>query len=75
MRADDLYPIVVAWSEEDHVWVADVPDLKYCTAHGDTPEEALREAVIARRLWLRVAREEGMALPEPSVPGVLARTG
>jgi len=75
MHADDRYPIVVAWSEEDRVWMADVPDLKYCTAHGDSPEEALREAVIARRLWLRTAREEGIPLPEPTVPDVLARAG
>ena len=75
MHDDDRYPIVVAWSEEDRVWVADVTDLKYCTAHGDTPEEALREAVIARTLWLRAAREEGIALPAPTVPDVLARTG
>ena len=75
MHADDRYPIVVAWSEEDRAWVADVPDLKYCTAHGDTPEEAVREVVIARGLWLRAAREEGILLPEPTVPDVLARTG
>ena len=75
MHADDRYPIVVAWSEEDHVWVADVPDLAHCTANGDTPEEAVREAVIARGLWLRAAREDGIALPEPSVPTVLAQTG
>jgi predicted RNase H-like HicB family nuclease len=75
MHVDDRYPIAVAWSEEDRVWVADVPDLTYCTAHGDTPEEAVREAVIARTVWLRTAREEGITLPEPSLPGALARSG
>jgi predicted RNase H-like HicB family nuclease len=26
------YAIIVFWSEEDGVWVADVPDLKSCEA-------------------------------------------
>ena len=72
MHGDDRYPIVVFWSDEDHAWLADVPDLTYCTADGDTPEEALQEAVVARRLWLRVAREDGRVLPEPSVPMALS---
>ncbi len=75
MHNDDRYPIVVFWSDADQAWLADVPDLTYCTAHGDTPEEALREAVVARRLWLRVAREAGRVLPAPTVPTVLAQAG
>jgi predicted RNase H-like HicB family nuclease len=34
------YHINVFWSDEDSCWIADVPDLRYCSAHGDTPEEA-----------------------------------
>jgi predicted RNase H-like HicB family nuclease len=65
MKPQDNYPIVVFWSEGDEAYIADVPDLRYCSAHGETPEEALREALIARELWLRVAREDGLALPDP----------
>jgi predicted RNase H-like HicB family nuclease len=36
------YPVVVFWSEEDQSYIANVPDLRYCSAHGETPEEALR---------------------------------
>lgn len=61
----DNYPIVVFWSDADECWIADVPDLEYCTAHGDTAEEAVREVLIARAAWLDVAREHGDQLPDP----------
>ena len=42
------YHINVFWSEEDGAWVADVPDLEYCSAHGATPVEAVRQVEIGR---------------------------
>jgi len=62
----DNYPIVIFWSDGDDAYIADVPDLRYCSAHGETPEEALREILIARELWLEVAHEDGLSLPDPS---------
>lgn len=59
------YPIVVFWSDEDGVWIADAPDLKSCSAHGDSPAEAVAELQVAMRAWLEVARENGMPIPEP----------
>lgn len=41
------YPIVVFWSDEDDASIADVPDIRYCSAHGETAEEAVREVRIA----------------------------
>ena len=35
------YLITVFWSDEDRLWVADIPDLKYCSAFGDNPMDAL----------------------------------
>jgi len=59
------YHINLFWSDEDGCWVADVPDLKSCSAFGDTPEEALAEVQIASDAWLAVAREEGRPIPKP----------
>jgi predicted RNase H-like HicB family nuclease len=59
------YHINVFYSEEDESYIADIPDLKYCSAHGDTPEEAMHEVLIAKQAWLEVAREEGLPIPEP----------
>ena len=60
------YPIVVFWSDEDQVCIADVPDIRSCTAHGETPEEALHEARLALADILADARERGIALPPPA---------
>ena len=45
------YPIVVYHTPEDGGYFATVPDLPGCTAHGETPEEALREALVAQEGW------------------------
>jgi len=59
------FHINVFWSDEDKAWVADTPDLKSCSAFGDTPEEALHELEIAIDAWLAAAREKGLPVPEP----------
>jgi len=59
------YCIVVFYSEEDRAYVADIPDLEYCSAFGDTPEKALAEVLVAKKAWLEVAREKGDPIPEP----------
>ena len=60
------YHIDVFWSDEDDCWIANVPDLKYCSAHGDTPAEAAAEAEVAMALWMDVARDTGIPIPTPS---------
>jgi predicted RNase H-like HicB family nuclease len=59
------YHINLFWSDEDDAWIADVPDLTYCSAHGTTPEEALREVQVAMQAWLEAQREAGRPDPEP----------
>lgn len=59
------YHINVFWSAEDQCWIADVPDLRPCSAHGDTPSQAIAEAEIAIALWLETAKEHGFAIPKP----------
>ena len=59
------YHVNLFWSDQDDCWIADVPDLRPCSAHGDTPMEALTEVEVAVELWLEVARENGMPIPGP----------
>jgi predicted RNase H-like HicB family nuclease len=60
------YPINVFWSDEDEAWVADVPDLTYCSAVGDTPHDAVAEVEIAVEAWLEAANSSGRDVPQPS---------
>lgn len=59
------YEVIIYWSEEDKAFVADVPELPGCAAHGDTQESALRNAQDAIRLWLDTASEFGDPIPKP----------
>lgn len=59
------YEIIIYWSKEDSVYVAEVPELPGCAAHGTTPESALANCGDAMDLWLDTAREFGRAIPEP----------
>jgi predicted RNase H-like HicB family nuclease len=65
------YHINIFWSEQDGSYVADIPDLKYCSAFGDTPEAALAEVLIAKGAWLEVAKEQGKSIPKPTYRPVI----
>jgi len=59
------YEIIIYWTNEDQVFVAEVPELPGCMAHGGTPGEALANAHEAIQLWIDTAREFGDLIPEP----------
>jgi predicted RNase H-like HicB family nuclease len=59
------YEIVIYWSNEDHVFIAEVPELPGCMAHGDTQAAALANASEAIQLWIDTATEFGDPVPEP----------
>ncbi len=59
------YEIILYWSSEDEVFIAEVPELPGCIAHGLTQESALANAKEAIQLWLDTAQEFGDPIPEP----------
>ncbi|HEX9638540.1 MAG TPA: type II toxin-antitoxin system HicB family antitoxin [Acidobacteriota bacterium] len=59
------YEVIIYWSDEDQVFVAEVPELPGCAAHGKLPETALAQAQEAISLWLDTAREFGDPIPTP----------
>ncbi len=59
------YEVIIYWSTEDDAFVAEVPELPGCMAHGDTYEAALASAQEAIDLWIDTAKEFGDRIPEP----------
>jgi predicted RNase H-like HicB family nuclease len=59
------YETIIYWSAEDACFVAEVPELAGCIAHGLTQAKALSAANAAVKAWLSVAREVGREIPEP----------
>lgn len=65
------YHIDIFWSDEDGGYVANVLDLLYCSAFGETYEEALREVLVAMELHLATLEELGRPIPEPTARRVI----
>ena len=59
------YHINVFYSQEDEGYIADILDLKSCSAFGATPEEAVREVLVAKTAWLDTARKHRKPIPKP----------
>lgn len=72
---DDLLPHRRLPHSRGRGYFARVPALPGCTAHEETSEEAVREALVAQELWVEAATERALPLPKPSVPEGAALTG
>lgn len=59
------YEIILYWSNEDAVYIAEVPELRGCSAHGSTDSEALENVREAIALWIATAEEFGDPVPTP----------
>ena len=59
------YEVILYWSNEDQVFIAEVPELPGCMAHGETNEAAIRNVNEAIQLWIDTANEFGDPVPAP----------
>ena len=59
------YEVIIYWSDEDEAFVAEVPKLPGCTAHGLSQSAALDSIHEAMTLWINTAREFGDPVPVP----------
>ncbi|MBI1820815.1 MAG: type II toxin-antitoxin system HicB family antitoxin [Nitrospirae bacterium] len=61
----DRYEVIIYWSDEDQTFIAEVPELPGCMAHGNTQEMALVNAREAIQLWIDTANEFHEPVPKP----------
>lgn len=61
------YRIIVEWSDEDEAFIGRVPAFPGCASHGETPQEATKEAMTAAMGMLESMRERGEELPPEDV--------
>lgn len=59
------YEIILYWSDDDQAFVAEVPELPGCAAHGGSADTALANCQDAISLWLETAREFHRPIPTP----------
>jgi len=60
----DRFEIIIFWSDEDQCFVAEVPELPGCMAHGNSHEAALAQVKQAIQLWLDTAQSVGRSVPQ-----------
>ena len=59
------YEVIIYWSDDDQVFVAEAPELAGCMADGASYQEALANIETVIQEWIEVAQELGRAIPEP----------
>jgi predicted RNase H-like HicB family nuclease len=62
---DYRYEIIIHWNDEDKVFIAEVPELPGCMAHGKDYDKALSNIKEAIELWIDTAKKYGDPIPKP----------
>jgi predicted RNase H-like HicB family nuclease len=65
MRGKFRYEILIYWSDEDHAYIAEVPELPGCAADGSTYKQALANVEVVIKQWVETARELDRPVREP----------
>ena len=59
------YEVIIHWSKDDQVFIAEVPELPGCAADGATYQEALANVEAVIQEWIETAKDLGRPIPEP----------
>ncbi len=71
----NAYHINIFYSDEDEGYIADIPDLKNCSAFGETPQAALDQVLTAQRLWIEEAKAGNIAIPDAKYKPLIYQVG
>jgi predicted RNase H-like HicB family nuclease len=62
---NNKYEIILYWDKTDNIYIAEVPELPGCMAHGETEETALSNVKEAILLWIETAIANDEPVPVP----------
>ena len=62
---DWKYEMIIYWSNEDHAYIVEVPELPGCMADGRTYQEAVSNAEVIIAEWIETAEELWRPIPNP----------
>ncbi|PRY36568.1 putative RNase H-like HicB family nuclease [Spirosoma oryzae] len=65
METNPRYELIIYWSNDDHAFIVEVPELPGCMADGDTYQEAVTNAEQVIQEWIETARSLGRDIPTP----------
>lgn len=62
------YSVLIQWSDEDQKYIVSLPEFgPYAHTHGDTYEEAAKNAQEVLELLIETYEEQGRSLPVPNL--------
>jgi len=59
------YEMIIHWSEEDQLFIVEVPELQGCIADGHSYQEAVSNAETIINEWIKTAKALGRTIPKP----------
>ncbi len=59
------YSVTLEWDDVDHIYVVTLPEFRGCHTHGESLEEAVRNAREVIEMLVDDARAHGKPLPAP----------
>lgn len=65
MKKKYSYLINILWADEDHCFIAEVPELEGCVTHGKTAALAAKHAEDAIECWVQTAKKLKHPIPQP----------
>jgi predicted RNase H-like HicB family nuclease len=61
---NNKFEIIIYWSVEDQLFIAEVPELAGCKSDGITYQEALTNVQVVIHEWIETAKLIGRDIPE-----------
>ena len=61
------YSVLIQYDPADKIYVASIPELQGCMAHGKTQQEAVSEVNVVKDMWIATAKEKGLQIPKPAL--------
>jgi len=65
MFMPNRYAVIIYWSDEDGVYLAEAPELPGCMADGETYQEALAHIEVIMQEWIETANQLNRLVPQP----------
>lgn len=65
METNHRYEVIIYWSKDDNMFLAEVPELPGCMADGKSHQEALANVNEVIMQWIETARSLNRPIPEP----------
>ncbi len=65
MFMPNRYAVIIYWSNEDGVYLAEAPELPGCMADGETYQEALAHIEVIMQEWIETANQLNRSVPQP----------